>query len=189
MTDYEKELESIQIWVKAVANLPSYKLSHAKPKVARPVILWEMPSRGKDRNISRYVYVNKVRQFGKLFVNSLEEASRLQEKLITDLEERVGVLPIYDDGAVIAHLKAVVIEFKETDGLDIPFNISYEATYSRKRPEEAPPATYVGTRITSSIVPLVHVIEENLEAQATEEAQVEKEYNITGTKTSGQTVL
>lgn len=148
MADYLKELEAIQIWIKAVANLNSYRLSEAKPKVARPVILWETPSRSKDRNTSRYQYVNKVRQFGKLFVNNLNEANSLQELLLKDLEEKVGVLPIYDNGQPIANLKAVEIEFKEGDSLDIPFNIVYEVTYSRTKPEAPPPATLVGTKIT-----------------------------------------
>lgn len=148
--DYLKELEAIQTWIKAVAGLNSYRLKEAKPKVARPVILWETPTRSKDRNLSAYQYVNKVRQFGRLFVSSMEEAIDVQEKLLKDLEEvKLGCIPIMDQGQRIAYLKAVVIEFDEADGLDIPFNIQYEVTYGRPRPAEAPNAGTVGVRTTN----------------------------------------
>lgn len=148
--DYLKELEAIQTWVKSVAGLNSYRLAEAKPKVARPIILWETPSRNRERNISRYQYVNKVRQYGRLFVSSLDEALRVQEALIKDLEEKVGIIPIMENGERIALLKAVEIEFTDSENLDIPFNISYEVTYGRTRPADAPNATTVTTKVISS---------------------------------------
>lgn len=147
--DYSKELTAIQTWIKSVTGLNSYRLSEAKPKLSRPVILWEVPSRSRDRNISRYVYVNKVRLNGRLFVKSLNSANSIQEQLIKDIEEKVGLLPIMDNGVQVALLKAVTIEFSESDSLDIPFSITYEVTYSRTRPAEPPAATTVVTKITS----------------------------------------
>lgn len=146
--DYLKELAAIQTWIKAAAGLNSYRLKEAKPKVARPVILWEIPSRSKDRNLSQYLYVNKVRQYGKLFVSSLEEADRIQEDLTKDLEDRYNIIPIMDGVNTIARLKAVQLEFNEANGLDIPFSVVYEVTYSRTRPQDPPPATKVGTKVT-----------------------------------------
>jgi len=145
--DYIKELEAIQTWIKTITGLNSYRLKEAKPKLARPVILWETPSRNRDRNISQYQYVNKVRQYGRLFVSSLEEAIDVQEKLIKDLEEKLGVLPVMDGDTQLTVLKAVELEFQDSNNLDIPFNITYEVTYGRTRPVEPPPATYVGTKI------------------------------------------
>ena len=145
--DYLKELTAIQTWVKAVTGLNSYRLREAKPKVARPVILWENPSRSRDRNISRYQYVNRVRQYGRLFVSSLDEALTIQEQLLKDLEEKVGVLAIEENGVKLGVLKAVEIEFTDSDSLDIPFNIVYEVTYGRTRPADPPNATTVTTKI------------------------------------------
>lgn len=147
--EYLKELEVIQTWIKAAANLNSYRLAEAKPKVARPIILWETPSRSRDRNISRYQYVVKVKQYGRLFVKDLEDALRIQELLIIDLEEKVGLLPIMDGDNLIGRLKEIKIEFTDSEDLDIPFSISYEVTYGRTRPTEPPAATTVSTRIIS----------------------------------------
>jgi hypothetical protein len=145
--DYLKELEAIQTWIKQTTGLNSYRLREAKPKLARPVILWETPSRSRDRNLSRYQYVTTVRQYGRLFVTSLDSALTVQEQLIKDLEEKVGVLPVMDGQTQLGLLKAVTIEFEDGENLDIPFSIRYEATYGRTRPAEAPNATYVGNRI------------------------------------------
>jgi hypothetical protein len=141
--DYIKELEVIQTWIKATAGLNSYRLKEANPKVGRPVILWETPSRGRDRNISQYQYVNRVRRYGKLFVESADQADDIQEKLIKDLEEKQGVLPIKDGVTMVGYLKAITIDFGEGVGLDIPFTIQYEATYGRTRPQQPPPASKV----------------------------------------------
>lgn len=148
MNYYELEIDAIQRWIKTAAGLNSMRLTSAPPKVPRPVILWENPQRGKDRNVSRWQYVNKVQQFGKLFVNSFDEAASIQQKLQLDLEEKVGILPIYEtSGKQIAILKAVDISFKNSQELDIPIIVNYEATYSRTKPVEPPPAIFVGTKV------------------------------------------
>lgn len=144
--DYLKELDAVQTWIKSVAGLNSYRLSEASPKLARPVVLWEAPSRSKDRNISRYQYVNKVKQYGRLFVKHLDHALKVQEQLTKDIEEKVGVIPIMEDGKQIGLLKAVTIDFTESNSLDINFSVSYEVTYGRTKPVEPPAATYVGQR-------------------------------------------
>lgn len=150
--DYLRENTALQIWIKAAAGLNSYRLKDAKPQLPRPVILFETPSRGKTTNLGRYKYTVPVKQYGKLFINSVEEAHEVQENLIKDLEEKVGVLPIYgDDQKPLTgiYLKAVVIDFDEGEQLDIPFTISYEATYSRTKPAEAPNATTVSSRLAT----------------------------------------
>lgn len=153
--EYLKELEALQVWIKAAAGLNSFRLKDAKPNLARPVILFETPSRGKVRNLGRYKYVVPVTQYGKLFINSVDEADQCQEALIQDLEERVNVLPIYgDDQQPIPgiYLKAAVINFGQGDGLDIPFTISYEATYTRTKPvDPAVGAATVVTRYTTQL--------------------------------------
>lgn len=149
MNYYEQEIDALQRWIKKAAGLNSIRLNSVPPKVPRPVILWENPNRGKDRNVSRWQYVTKVQQFGKLFVNSFDEAARLQQQLTIDLEERVGVLPIYENGNQVALLKAVEITFKNSQDLDIPIIVTYEATYTRKRPEAAPAASFVGHRLVN----------------------------------------
>ncbi len=145
---YLAELSNIQRWVKATANIDSYRLTVAPPQLARPVILWEAPHRGKDRNLSRWAYVNKVTQFGKLYVATIDQLADVQDKLITDLEERTGVLPIYDAaGLVVSLLKRCDLTFENAENLNIPFNLVYEATYARVRPPEAPNAVFVGNRV------------------------------------------
>jgi hypothetical protein len=148
--EYVEELLAIQTWVKSVAGLNSYRLKDAKPKVARPVILWEVPSRVKDRNLSRYTYVQKVRQYGRLFVNSLDEVLDVQEKLSADLESVGNVLPVYNAGVFAGYLKAVTLEFTEGVDLDVKFNVAYEVAHGNTRPQEAPPATKVINKIVAT---------------------------------------
>lgn len=148
---YLEELDALQRWIYGTAGLTSLRLSEAPPKVARPVILWEAPGRGRDRNLGRWTYVNRVQQYGKLYVTSLDQLASYQEALLGDLEEKVGVLSVYNSqGAVIAKLKNVSIEFNTTQALDVPFIIRYEATYGRTRPAAAPAATRVVNKRTSS---------------------------------------
>jgi len=144
--DYLEELEAIQTWIKAAANLNSYRLKEAKPKVSRPVILWENPSRQPPRNLSQYQYVVNVRQYGRLFVSSLDESLSAQETLTKDLANKYGVLPIKVDGVQVGLLKEAQIEFTNSESLDVPFSVSYEVTYGRTRPVVPPPATVVTTR-------------------------------------------
>jgi len=147
---YKQELEALQRWVWATANLRSMRLQEAPPKIARPMILWESPDRGKDRDISRWRYVVKVTQYGRLFAKDLDQLLDLQDVLQGALEEQVeaGGLPIYEKpgpGAVIGKLQKLDIKFSNTEGLDVPIQISYEVTYDRKR-TVYPAPTFVGTR-------------------------------------------
>ena len=148
--DYLKELETIQTWIMKTAGVPSYRLSIAKPKLARPVILWETPSRVKASNLDMYVYTQKVRQYGKLFMNNLDETLDVQEKLAKSVEELNNTLHIIDGVNVIGALKNVRIEFNDSESLDVPFSVVYEVTYSKLRPQEAPSAATVGTRIQAN---------------------------------------
>lgn len=144
---YLAELSALQRWVKATVNIDSYRLTTAPPQLARPVILWEAPNRGKDRSISRWAYVNKVTQFGKLYVATIDQLAAVQDTLMSDLEERVGVLPLYAaDGTVATILKRCELTFNNAENLNIPFNLVYEVTYARVRPAAAPNATFVGNR-------------------------------------------
>jgi hypothetical protein len=141
------ELEALQRWIKAAAGLNSMRLTAAPPKVARPVILWEAPQRSRDRNTSRYVFVNRVQQYGRLFAHNLDQLLDYQARLQLDLEDRENVLDVYDGtGAVIGKLKNVSVRFENADGLDVPFSVEYEAGYSRNRPAAPPPPTDVHTR-------------------------------------------
>lgn len=144
--DYSKELETLQTWVKSVTGLKSYRLREAKPKLARPVILWENPQRQPPRNIGQYQYVISVRQYGRLFVASLDESLDAQEKLTKDLAEKYGIFTITEDGFKVGLLKEAEIEFTNSESLDVPFSVKYEVTYGRTRPAVPPPATTVTTR-------------------------------------------
>jgi hypothetical protein len=141
------ELVSIQRWVKSAAGLDSIRLSTAPPKVARPVILWEAPQRGRGSNTSRYAYVNRMRQYGKLYASNLNQLLDYQGRLEFDLEDRENVLDLYDDaGTVIGKLKNVSIKFENSDDMDVPFSIEYEVGYRRTKPADPPPASSVITR-------------------------------------------
>lgn len=149
MDDYTKELETIQTWIKATAGINSYRLAEAKPKVPRPVILFETPARGASKPVATYTYVVPVKQYGKLFISNLEEANRIQSALIKDLHEKRGVLPIMDGTTKIGYLKAIVFDFREGQGLDIPFTLQYEVAYGITRPVMPPPATTVNTKVVT----------------------------------------
>lgn len=140
---YDMELTAIQTWVKSVAGLPSWKLKEAPSKLPRPVIIWETPSRVKARNTGRYEYVMSVKQYGRLCVSSVEEAVAYQDQLITDLEQRDGVLPVRDsENQIVRKLRRAELEFDGQD-LEASFTLSYEVTYYRQQPEQAPHATSV----------------------------------------------
>jgi hypothetical protein len=145
-----QEIDALQRWVKGAAGLNSMRLTAAPPRVARPVILWETPRRGRDRNVTRYQFVNRVQQFGKLFADNLDQLLDYQARLQLDLEEKQGVLPVYDQegaaGVQIGTIKAAVIEFGESESLDVPFTLTYEATYTRTKPTPPPAATKVITK-------------------------------------------
>jgi hypothetical protein len=146
--DYEKELTTLQTWIKQATGLNSWKLSEMPAKLARPVIVWEPAKRSLGRNITNYAYTIDVRQYGKMYVANLNQAMQYQEVLLKDLAERGGAIPIVEDGATLGYLKAVNMEFTEGETLDIIFSISYQATYSRTKPTPAPNATKVGNNIT-----------------------------------------
>lgn len=147
MNYFEYELSSIQRWIKGAVGLNSLRLTATPPKVARPVILWEAPQRGRDRNTSRYTYVNRVRQYGRLFVHNLDQLLDYQARLQLNLEDRENILDVYDDnGAKIGHLKNVSLHFETDTGLDVPFRVEYEVGYARSRPAAPPPPKDVYTR-------------------------------------------
>jgi hypothetical protein len=149
--NYKAELDALQAWIWKTAGVKAVTLQDAPPKLARPVILWEPPSRKRDRNLTRYSYVNAVTQYGKLYVSSLKQLDTIEEALLGDLEEKVGVLSITDAaGNLLGRLKQVEIAFQNSETLDVPFTIKYEVTYGRTRPVAPPPATFVGNKITTT---------------------------------------
>lgn len=156
MDRYIQELDAIQRWVFATTGLATLRLKAAPSKVARPTILWEAASRGRDRHVSRWAYVNGVIQFGKIYVVSLDQLYRIQGQLQQDLEERLGRLPLFDkegaEGVQVGWLTDVQVEFdnggSNEAALDTLIRVRYEVTYNRPRPEPAPYATFVGTRTT-----------------------------------------
>lgn len=149
---YMQELDALQKWIYTTAQLPSYRLAAAPPKMPRPVIVWEAPARSQDRNLGRWQFINKVTQFGKVYVEDLAQLLEYQEKLGLDLAEKVNQLPVYNaEGAagtvIVGQLREVQLLFDHTDAtLDIPLRIQYEATYSRER-FIAPPPTEVFTKV------------------------------------------
>lgn len=149
MTNFERELEAIQIFVKQATDVNSFKLAVAPPKLSRPVILWEAPSRGLARRIDQYTEVRTVRQFGKLYVSSLNEANKYQDQFYAALQLAGNVIEIKEGGQRIGILKAVQLEFRESETLDIPFSLRYEVAYEQGRPALAPKATTVVNKITT----------------------------------------
>lgn len=148
--DYETELTAVQTFIKKAAGLNSWRRTAVPPKLARPVVLWESPYRGRARHLSRWTYQQTIKYYGKLFVNDVAESNRLQELLIQRLEDTCGVLPLTDDkGNRIGWIKNAVFEFNDaSDSLDISFTLSYEVAYERARPTEPPAPRYVSTRVT-----------------------------------------
>ena len=156
---YLQELDALQRWIKAAANLNSLRLKEAPPMIARPEILWETPVRGPRKNLDRYRYVQPVNQYGRLYVKDLEQLLEYQELLIADLEERVGRLPVYAGAVEAAKLKEVVLEFMEGETLDAAFKLRYEATYTRVKPDPAPKATKVGIKVVSEDLVIMELME------------------------------
>lgn len=147
MKDFEYELEALGRWVKATANLNSMRLMAAPPRVARPIILWEAPQRQRLKNTARYLFVNQVRQYGKLFAKDLDQLLEYQTRLQLDLEDRENTIDIFGaDGQKIGWLKNISMYFETSVGLDVPFQIEYEVGYARNRPVVPPPPKYVHTR-------------------------------------------
>jgi hypothetical protein len=152
-TCFLREIEAVQTFFKSAADLKSWRLTDRAATLARPVVIIETVSRGRDRYISRYVYVNRVKIYAKLCVNSVDELIDLQDVLQQGIENAENVLAIYDNNVPpvqLGLLKQVEIKFPEngTDvGLDVNFTIEYEATYSRNKPVAPSPVNKVTTKI------------------------------------------
>ena len=130
--DYDNELRTVQTWLKSTAGLNSCKRGVGL-KLARPVVLFDSPGRSRERHLTRHSYVQTVQWYGKLYVDSLDEGLRYQNILVTDLEDKCGLLEVVDDkGEHLAYLKQATLSFRDTEGLDIPFTLSYEVAYKRK---------------------------------------------------------
>lgn len=147
---YRQELDALGRWVYNVAGLMNHALSAAPPQVTRPVILWEAPNRVKGQNMGSYHYTKRTTQFGKLYVNDLDELANLIDLLEKNLGDGFEWLPVYEseqeDAAVIGKLRNVQIEPGTSQNLDTPFTVKYEAIYSRPIPEPAPHATAINNR-------------------------------------------
>ncbi|MEK4879333.1 hypothetical protein [Paenibacillus sp. FSL R5-0908] len=154
---YQQELDALQRWIWSVASLKSYRLAEAPPKIARPAIVWEAPDRSQDRNLSRWQYVNKVKQYGKLYVTKLDQLIDLQDLLGMDLSEEdrtrgkyINQLPVYEhtgaDAVIIGQLREVYIIFGNGESMDTPMRVEYEVTYRRNQ-TIAPPPTEVFTKV------------------------------------------
>lgn len=146
---YKQEIDALGRWVYQVAGLASHRLSSAPPKVARPVILWETPTRTKGDNFGNYLYTRRTSQFGKLYVNTLDQLADLMDKLEKDLGDRNEYLPVYatDQAAAeqIGRLQKVQLDFNTSQNVDVPITIRYESVYSRPIPIDPGPATFIGT--------------------------------------------
>lgn len=149
---YKQELDALGRWVFQIAGLRSHHLSAAPPQVARPVILWEAPSRSRGRNLGNYHFTKTPTQYGKLYVNNLDELADLIDLLEKNLGDRFESLPVYESdkegAAVIGRLRNVQFDTGTSQNVDIPITVRYEALYSRPTPEEAPAAT----KVTNSII-------------------------------------
>jgi hypothetical protein len=146
---YDKELTAIQTWLKSTTGLNSWKLKEAPSQLAKPVIIWDTPSRGRSWDMNRYEYVVPVNQYGRLCVGSVEDAIKYQGQLLIDLGEKCNRLSVIDNGQVIRKLKNVQIEFYGEE-LESKFTVSYEVPYYRTKPAEAPHATKVTNKIIIS---------------------------------------
>lgn len=148
---YLEEIDALGRWIYQTAGLPSHRLSSAPPKAARPVILWEGPNRRKGQNLGRYKYLKRVTQYGKLYVDNLDQLAELLDKLEKDLAARDEWLPMYETDQVgapqIGKLRNVDIEVNSSESVDINFGIRYEVIYSRPEPDEAPNATKVSNKL------------------------------------------
>jgi len=146
----DKEMTAIQTWVKSITGLNSWLLKMAPTKLPRPVIIFDMRSPGTSYNMTRYEYVIPVRQYGRLCVNSVEEAQKYQGLLLADLGEKCNVVPVIEGSNIIRRLKNVQFDFVGQD-LEGAFVLTYEVSYFRTRPAEAPHATRVVNRIVSDL--------------------------------------
>ena len=75
------------MWLKSTAGLNSFKRG-SSVNLSRPVVLFDVPGRGRARHLTRYAYVQTVTWPCTLYVDTLGEAVRYQEALVSDLEDR-----------------------------------------------------------------------------------------------------
>lgn len=153
---YKEELDALGRWVYKTAGLQSHRLSEAPPKVARPVILWEAPSRRKGRDLGNYSFLKSIAQYGKLYVASLDQLADLLDKLEKDLAERNDLLPMYETDQLgakrIGWLTQVELEVGNATTVDVPIILRYSVQQGRLYPDEAPPAVTVTTKLTQGAV-------------------------------------
>ena len=129
--EYSKELTAIQTWLKSTAGLNSFKRG-MNLNLSRPVVLFDVPGRSRAKHLTRYSYVQTVTWPCTLYVDTLDEAVRYQEALVSDLEDRCNVLEISENGKRIGWLKNVVAKFINGDSLDATFTLTYDVAYKRK---------------------------------------------------------
>lgn len=148
--DYEYELTAIQTFFKQNAGLNSWRRHAVPSKLARPVVIWDSPYRGRARHLSRWSYVQTVKYYGKLYVTDVTQSIALQEQLASKLEDLCGLLPILnEDKTRIGWIKNAAVEFNDANGdLEVPFTFAYEVSYARVRPEAPPAPRVVGTKVT-----------------------------------------
>ncbi len=148
---YKEELDALGRWVYQTAGLRSHRLSEAPPKVARPVILWEGPTRRKSRELGNYSFLRQVTQYGTLYVTNLDQLADLLDKLEKDIAERNDLLPMYENDQATAQrigwLKNVELETNNAENLDMPITVRYTVQQNRLQPVEAPPAVKVETKL------------------------------------------
>lgn len=153
---YKEELDALGRWLFKTTGLRSHRLSSAPPQVARPVVLWEGPGRQKGRDLGSYSFIRTVSQYGKLYVNNLDQLADIIDKLEKDLADRSDLLPVFENDQAgakqIGWLKQVVIEVTTSTVVDVPITVRYEVVQGRITPEEAPAATKVVTRMNEGAV-------------------------------------
>lgn len=147
--EYNKELLTIQKWLKDTAGLNSFKRG-VSLNLSRPVVLFDVPGRSRARHLTRYSYVQTVTWPCTLYVNSLDDAVRYQEALVTDLEDRCNVLEIVTDKKEHeSWLKNVTAKFHDGDSLDTTFTLTYDVAYKRAGWDaKDPEAEHLYTRLT-----------------------------------------
>ncbi|MCM3789426.1 hypothetical protein M3221_13555 [Domibacillus indicus] len=149
--NFVQEIDALQRWLFKTAGLRSYQLSEAPPKVARPVVLWEIPSRSSGRYWDNYTRLKTAAQYGKLYVQNLQEYGELISKLEQDLHDKMNEIPVYEtsdaSASIIGYLIDVDLETSTAQNLDVPIVVRYNAVHEREQPELPGPATAVHSRV------------------------------------------
>lgn len=146
--EYAIELRTVQTWLKSTAGLNSFKRG-VELNLARPVVLFDVPGRSRARHLTRFSYVQTVTWPCTLYIDSLDEAMRYQDALVTDLEDRCNVLEITDENKQrIGWLKNVTVRFTGAESLDAAFTLSYDVAYKRSGWDAVdPPVEIVHTNL------------------------------------------